>query len=315
MKNQLASVIVPVFNRENLITRCLDSIAMQNYAPMEVIVVDNASTDSTRQRVLDWIASHDEDPGKTYRLMECPAPGAAAARDAGAREAAGEILFFFDSDDAMRQGYVGDAMREFALDPGLDIVGWRILFHNLDGSERKSHLWEAGNTMEAHLINAVLRTQGHASRRAFHLAAGGWNRNMPVWDDWELGFRLMLANPKVKVLDKIQADVYCQEESITGTSFTPKQGLWEAAIDSMERQLEESDHAKKERVRRILAYRRVILASSYRREGNKKQAGNLLGLAMGQQGISPLQRLILRLCYTYTSCGGRGAFRLFGRFL
>lgn len=315
MKNELASVIVPVYNRENLITRCLDSIARQNYTPLEVIIVDNASTDTTRQRVLDWISYHNEDPGKTYRIMECTTPGAAAARDAGAREAAGEVLFFFDSDDAMRQGYVGNAMHEFALDPDLEIVGWRILFHNLDGSERKSHLWKAENTMVAHLINAVLRTQGHASRRTFHLASGGWNHNMPVWDDWELGFRLMLANPKVKVLDKIQADVYCQEVSITGTSFTPKQGLWEAAIDSMEKSLEESDYPKKERIRRILAYRRVILAASYKREENVKQAEKILGLAMGQQRINPLQRLILRFSYMYTACGGRGAFRLFGRFL
>lgn len=310
-----ASVIIPVYNREKLITRCLDSIALQTYPNMEVIVVDNASTDSSRETVSHWISAHKSDIGKSYTLVGCPEPGAAAARDAGAKLAQGEILFFFDSDDAMRPSYVSDAMLEFESHPETDIVGWRILFHNLDGSLRSSHAWTPGMAINDHLINAVLRTQGYACRKEFHFKAGGWNHSMPVWDDWELGLRLLLHSPRIRVLDKIQADVYCQAESITGSSFSAKAGLWEKAIDSMEGDTLHSSHPDKDHILRLLAYRRAILAAWYLREGRRDFARPLLDRVFKEPDISPFRRFLLRFAYNYTRRGGRGAYRIIGRFL
>ena len=52
------TVVVPVYNRAHLIRRCLDSIYAQTYRPLCVIVVDNASTDSTALAVEDWARDH-----------------------------------------------------------------------------------------------------------------------------------------------------------------------------------------------------------------------------------------------------------------
>ncbi len=52
------TVVVPVYNRAHLIRRCLDSIYAQQYRPLCVIVVDNASSDSTYSEVEDWMHGH-----------------------------------------------------------------------------------------------------------------------------------------------------------------------------------------------------------------------------------------------------------------
>lgn len=282
---------------------------------MEIVVVDNASTDATHRIASEWITDHSGIPGKSFLLTDCATPGAAAARNAGLRESKGDIIFFFDSDDAARQGYVGDAMKEFKEHPELDLAGWRVCFHLLDGTNRVSHGWKAENSMTAHLINAVLRTQGYAAKRELLEKAGGWQPKAMVWDDWELGLRLLLENPEIKVLDKVQADVYSQEESITGTSFSEKEGKWEEVVDMMEAITFSSQHPQRIRIHKILAYRRVILAAHYQRESNRKAAGKLLRNALREKVLTPTDRWLLKLVYRYTVLGGRGAFRIMGRFI
>lgn len=95
MKKSNVSVIIPIYNEENYILRCLDSLAGQTLAPMEIIVVDDGSTDSSKvktQKVKLQL--------KTQNLLifgqKHRGPG--SARNLGAKEAKGEILVFVDAD-------------------------------------------------------------------------------------------------------------------------------------------------------------------------------------------------------------------------
>ncbi|MDE6511022.1 MAG: glycosyltransferase family 2 protein, partial [Muribaculaceae bacterium] len=97
------TVVVPVFNRALLIRRCLDSIYGQTYRPLSVIVVDNASTDSTFSEVEAWIEAHVEE-GFSIRLLSEERQGAAYARQKGLEHTLTDKVMFFDSDDVMRPG-------------------------------------------------------------------------------------------------------------------------------------------------------------------------------------------------------------------
>lgn len=310
----LASVIIPVYNRAHLIERCLDSVAAQGYRPLEVIVVDNNSTDNSLETIAEWI-NHNGNKGITFKTIECKRPGAASARAYGEQHSNGEYLFFFDSDDAMRSDYVEAAMKVFIDNPDTDIVGWRIKFHYLNGNERKSHIWRPERSIDNHLVNAIFRTQGYAVRRETLNKAGNWNPEVMVWDDWELGIRLLLTEPKIRVIDHISADVYCQEESITGTGFAPKAGKWEEILDLVERIILSSQHLDKLHMARVVVYRRAILAALYKREGHPELAFPLMKKALASPLLDRKGRLALKFAYYYTAAGGRGAFRIIGRLL
>jgi glycosyltransferase involved in cell wall biosynthesis len=85
------SIVIPAFNRESLIAATLDSILAQERRDVEVIVVDDGSTDGTRDVVQSY--------GDRVRLLTQSNRGPGAARNLGIREAAGRYVGLFDSDD------------------------------------------------------------------------------------------------------------------------------------------------------------------------------------------------------------------------
>jgi glycosyltransferase involved in cell wall biosynthesis len=91
MKSGEISVIIPAFNRADLISETLDSVFRQTMPPYEVIVVDDGSTDGTPDVV--------ESYGSAVRLMRQENQGAGAARNHGVSVASGEYIHFMDSDD------------------------------------------------------------------------------------------------------------------------------------------------------------------------------------------------------------------------
>lgn len=98
MENKLLSVIVPVYNAEKFLGLCLDSLISQTYHPIEIILVNNGSTDSS----LDICNSYAE-KCESIRIVNIENSGAPAARNEGLRAAAGEYIGFADADDVLEK--------------------------------------------------------------------------------------------------------------------------------------------------------------------------------------------------------------------
>ncbi|MDR1190577.1 MAG: glycosyltransferase [Verrucomicrobiales bacterium] len=88
------SVVVPVFNVEKFLPRALDSLAAQTLADLEIICVDDGSTDGSAAMLRRYA-----DRDRRYKIITQPNGGAGAARNAGLAAATGETLIFLDSDD------------------------------------------------------------------------------------------------------------------------------------------------------------------------------------------------------------------------
>ncbi len=310
----VCTVIIPVYNRERLVTRTLDSIAAQTYRPIEIITVDNGSTDESVEVVRRWWQAHETRPGLHLRQAAEPRRGAAAARRKGTELAQSDIIIFMDSDDTMRPYLVETAMKAFAEEPELEMVAWPVVLHKLDHTERTSHLWKEENVLEKHLVHSVLRTFGYAVRKHLIEKVGGWNPEMMVWNDWEIGTRLALAGPRHRIIADPQIDVYCQKDSITGTEFGSRNGVWEGVIEEVEKDVEKADIPDKARrhALRTLDYRRVILAAQYAREGHADLAKELLDSTLHSPRLNFLHRAALRWAYSHTSKGRRGAYSVIG---
>lgn len=92
-KDPLVSVVIPVYNRENTLRRSIDSVLNQTYKNIEIIIVDDASTDGSLQLAQDYIPQGVKVIALTQNV------GAAAARNVGMKAATGEYIAFQDSDD------------------------------------------------------------------------------------------------------------------------------------------------------------------------------------------------------------------------
>ena len=132
--NQTISVIVPVFNVAGYLPQCVDSILSQDYGNLEVILIDDGSTDGSGE-ICDRYAALDS----RVRVIHQKNGGAAAAKNAGLRLATGEYLAFADSDDYLEPGAYGFLMK-ILLENGADAVqgSFREVYRNRAEEQRIS---------------------------------------------------------------------------------------------------------------------------------------------------------------------------------
>lgn len=307
------TIVVPVLNREQLILRCLNSIEAQTYRPLHVVVVDNGSSDNTVSNVASWIQSHSRIDFQVELLKETT-PGAAAARNAGLRHCTTDKIIFFDSDDEMQPMLVQAAMERFIRPDSPDLVHWNASTPTVRTLNKNYGIRPTDATIPTlrhiknHLYHSVFAASSLAVKTAILKEIGGWNKDLRTWDDYELGIRYILQNPRTAFIDQSLLTVYPQEESITGTDFSSKAGTWEASLSASEHAVASSHHPYRKQILSMLTYRRINLAALYSREGRIDLGSELLKATLAT--LSPTRRLLARIIYHYTRFGGRGASRL-----
>ncbi|MDL0140638.1 glycosyltransferase family 2 protein, partial [Halobacterium salinarum] len=115
------SVIVPVYNDPNGILQTLGSVAHQCSSHVEILVVDNGSTDDTSKTLQKYTAKHDN----VRLLVENDIQGSYAARNNGIKHAQGNILAFLDADETVNNGWLGNAL-EAVHRHGVDYLGCNV---------------------------------------------------------------------------------------------------------------------------------------------------------------------------------------------
>ena len=95
MENIEISVIIPVYNSEKYIVKCLDSLEVQSMKDIEVILINDGSTDQTKELIEEYQRTHN----LKIRLYSRENAGQAAARNFGVLQAQGNYIAFLDSDD------------------------------------------------------------------------------------------------------------------------------------------------------------------------------------------------------------------------
>jgi glycosyltransferase involved in cell wall biosynthesis len=167
----LVSVVIPAYNAAAFLSETLDSVLAQTYANLEIIVVDDGSTDAT-PHLLDNYRNR-------IRVLRQTNAGQAAARNYGAREAYGELLAFLDSDDLwdpdkiVRQvdllARFPDALAVYCDHRTIDAQG-----HPLASSAALTHPRPSGDILRALLLGSCIITPGLVllRRPAFDVAGG-----------------------------------------------------------------------------------------------------------------------------------------------
>lgn len=178
----LVSVIMPAKDREDSIAAAIESVLGQSHADLELIVIDDGSTDSTRDIVTKYAAQDTR-----VVLIEGPHRGVGPARSAGLSIHRGEYLAFLDSDNTWTENYLDYSLRALSADTSLAATHAGLRMHGdsgiveYRGSEVTATDLRVGNSID---INVVV------ARAAAVKAAGGFDLSLRRWVDYDLVLRL-----------------------------------------------------------------------------------------------------------------------------
>lgn len=130
----LVSVIIPAYNAEKTLVRCLDSVSNQTYKNLEVIVIDDGSKDLTLQLLQNYSKEHSN---LNLQFYSIPNSGPASARNYGIIHASGEYIAFLDSDDRWAPQKIERQIACLMKYPDIDMLGCKCTIGVEVSSEKK----------------------------------------------------------------------------------------------------------------------------------------------------------------------------------
>lgn len=299
------SVIIPFFNREKFLQHTLKSVYEQNYRPIELILVDNNSTDDSL-KIAETFAENYSDTQFSVKIVTEEKPGATAARNKGLSLAQGDFVYFFDSDDYMSPDYISWALETILKDKA-DAVATPTCMYWKDG-RTKARKYLKHLTVEGQILTGQLATQSVFYRSEFVRQLNGWNDSMLYWNDWEMGIRLLLSDGKISwYKDKVFHSIFQHDESITGHSYSTSFSNIFHAFSLVSKLLQQ--HSLLDSVWRSIAMREAIIAGQLAREQRTDLSKQCLVLIEAHR-YTWLEKILFRVLYSYVSWGGKGAWKI-----
>lgn len=221
----LVSVIIPVFNREDVIARAIRSVLDQTYEALEIIVVDDGSTDQTVETCKEF--------GDRIRLIHQENAGPAAARNRGIYHSRGEYIAFLDSDDEWYPRKIEKQVR-FSMNGELPVVITDSEINHPDHTDTTfqkslfSKELKADNKQVMHLFNWILiQNFIHLStvliKKESLVGAGLFDETMWIAEDTDLWLRVSRTN-RVGVLNEVLAKRDVRPDKLSGDKIKEFEG-------------------------------------------------------------------------------------------
>lgn len=223
----LVSVIIPCYNVEAYVARALDSALAQTYRPLEIIAVDNNSTDDT----LAILRQYEQRYPELITVLQEPKQGAPAARNLGLRHAKGEWLQFLDADDVILPGKVdGQVGLIKAGNANAVLIMGSYFIYPLKGKPYHSKPIE--DPLRAIISGNASITTANLWQANAVKEVGYWDETREMVQEYELMLRILTNNLGTTVADmKPRSQIYKRENSISTSD--KRRHLYESSIISL----------------------------------------------------------------------------------
>lgn len=227
MNQPQVSVIIPSYNCERYLAEAIDSVLAQTYQNLEIIVVDDGSTDDTAKLLQGY--------GKRIRAIHQQNQGVALARNHGIQQAQGEWIAFLDADDVFLPHKLAAQITLAAEYPELGMIhsGW----HRVDAQGHLLMTVEPWHqvpklTLESWLRWKPVLPSAMLFRRWWLQQAGGFDPRFPPAEDTDLVLRLSLMGCSAKWLPQVTVN-YRQHDSSAMHKGLPQAKSLAAVIDHL----------------------------------------------------------------------------------
>lgn len=199
----LISVIIPAHNRAALLPQALNSVLEQSWRPVEIIVVDNGSTDTTASVAREFGAAHSAEDFRVEVISEA-VPSPTRARNTGVRRSGGEAILFLDSDDVLTSDGLNQLGKALSRKSSVDFVYGQVAIAGSDLIVKND--FKVGAPAADLLSDTVAydwHTMAALYRKELVLNAGGWDETTRGADDWVFQARIKRAARTYDYIDVV----------------------------------------------------------------------------------------------------------------
>lgn len=211
------SVVIPVFNGANFLCQAIESVLSQTVRPMEIIVVDDGSTDSTA----DLCHHYRGDIRYFYQENQGPA----TARNFGIKKSSGEFMAFLDADDMWLPGALEVLLSEIDL-----VAGCKIVVGLVQGVGQNKEEWI--KTEEPYFGFQFIASLIH---RSIFSSVGLFDQSLRLAEDVDWFFRVREKGNKIRFLNEVVALYRRHKDNITNQSVNVSNSLLSACRASLAR--------------------------------------------------------------------------------
>lgn len=200
----LVTIVVPVYNRAALLRRAVASAIAQTYRPIEIVIVNDGSTDDTAPTIVELERRHPE-----VRSILRTNGGPGLARESGRQAAAGEFLQYLDSDDVLLPQKLELQVGSLKANGSAGIAYARTRYRDARGHEMRctwKTLLDGEETIFPHFLRGRLwETVTPLYRTAVASAAGPWSA-LRLEEDWEYDCRIGALGYRLAFIPEVLAE-------------------------------------------------------------------------------------------------------------
>jgi glycosyltransferase involved in cell wall biosynthesis len=255
------SVVIPTYNNSALLAEAIDSVRSQDFASVEILIVDDGSADDTSEFLRSLQDSN-------IRVVRQPNGGPAKARNLGIAMSQGQWIAFLDDDDLWLPTKLKIQMEEIQRNPTVGFSYTDVILHYQNGQE-EVHVpkHNGADIFNGLLWGNQLATDTVIVRRECVEAVGGFNESFRTGEDWDLWLKLAARFESIYVPKHL---TFCRPPANRGAKYDMR--VYESCTISVLDQLftnEEiiSAHPNIPMLRkRLYAFHYSVLAKSYLRQ-------------------------------------------------
>ena len=188
-KNPLVSVIIPTFNRSWTIIEALQSVLAQNYKPLELIIVDDGSSDDTMEKLKPFM--------EQIIYLKQENKGVSAARNIGIKKSKGEFIAFLDSDDLWLPSKISCQINFFNSNPSAIICQTEEIWirNGKKVNPMKKHKKKSGMIFEESLELCLVSPSSVMMKKTFFDVIGYFDEDFFACEDYDLWLRTAITHP------------------------------------------------------------------------------------------------------------------------
>ena len=187
----LVSIIIPTYNSHKYIKDTLNSLINQTHSYIEILCIDDGSTDNTIQIIKDLETTNDIN----IKIIDQNNQGPSHARNRGIQLAKAEYILALDSDDQIAPDYIEKALTTFQIEPNLSVVFTEAVFY---GTENK--IWATEDVRLPELFSRNFLNVTALFKKSAWRDAGGYDEKLPGYEDWDLWITLASKGHRFKLI-------------------------------------------------------------------------------------------------------------------